>query len=82
MPAATEYAHLNVLDKWYEEFPGDIVPYDAVRDNSTSIAAAYKLIHDRTSDSKKATDLQEKYIKIASAAVNEQLEYLLILMLI
>ena len=67
---------LDILDKWYEEFPHEIIPYDAIRDNSISIAAAYKLIHDRTSDSKKATDLQDKYIKIASAAVNEQLEYL------
>jgi hypothetical protein len=67
---------LDILDKWYEEFPHEIIPYDAIRDNSISIAAAYKLIHDRTSDSKKASDLQEKYIKIASAAVNEQLEYL------
>ena len=67
---------LNILDKWYEEFPHEIVPYDAIRDNSLSIAAAYKIIHDRTSDKEKAAELKKKYIKIASAALHEQLEYL------
>lgn len=67
---------LNILDKWYEEFPNEIIPYDAIRDNSTSIAAAYKIIHDRTKDKELAQSLQEKYIKIAAAAANEQLEYL------
>ncbi len=67
---------LNVLDKWYEEFPGDIVPYDAVRDNSTSIAAAYKIIHDRTSDNAKAEELRKKYTSIAEPIAKDQLEYL------
>ena len=67
---------LNILDKWYQEFPHEIIPYDAIRDNSISIAAAYKIIHDRTSDKTKAAELQEKYIKIASAITNEQIEYL------
>ena len=60
----------------YEEFPHEIVPYDAIRDNSVSIAAAYKIIHDRTTDKVKAAELQEKYIKIAAVAADEQLEYL------
>ena len=67
---------LDILDKWYEEFPHEIVAYDAIRDNSMSIAAAYKLIHDRTGNKEKAAELQEKYIKIASIAFNEQLEYM------
>lgn len=67
---------LDVLDKWYEEFPHEIIPYDAIRDNSTSIAAAYKIIHDRTIDDKKAAELEEKYIKIAAAIAKEQLEYM------
>ena len=67
---------LDLLDKWYEEFPHEIVPYDAIRDNSVSIAAAYKIIHDRTTDKVKAAELQEKYIKIAAVAADEQLEYL------
>ncbi len=67
---------LNVLDKWYEEFPGEIIAYDAIRDNSTSIAAAYKIIHDRTDDKAKAAELQEKYTNIASAIAKEQLEYI------
>ena len=67
---------LNILDKWYEEFPHEIVPYDAVRDNCMTIAAAYKLIYDTTSDKEKAAELQEKYIKIAAAAANDQIEYL------
>ena len=67
---------LNVLDKWYEEFPGEIIAYDAIRDNSTSIAAAYKIIHDRTSDKEKAAELREKYTNIASAIAKDQFEYI------
>lgn len=67
---------LAVLDKWYEEFPGDIVSYDAIRDNSTSIAAAYKIIHDRTNDKAKADGLREKYTNIAMSIAKNQLEYL------
>ena len=67
---------LDILDKWYEEFPGDIIRYDAIRDNSSTIAAAYKIIHDRTNDKQKAAEIREKYIKIASAIAKEQLEYL------
>ena len=67
---------LALLDKWYEEFPHEIIPYDAIRDNSMAVAAAYKIIHDRTTDKEKASELQEKYTKIASAALNEQIEYL------
>ena len=67
---------LAVLDKWYEEFPGDIIPYDAVRDNSTSIAAAYKIIYDRTTDKTKAAELREKYTGIASSIANNQVEYI------
>ncbi len=67
---------LNVLDKWYEEFPGETIPYDAIRDNSASIAAAYKIIHDRTTDKDKAAELQKKYTDIASSIAKEQLEYI------
>ena len=67
---------LSVLDKWYEEFPGETIAYDAIRDNSTSIAAAYKIIHDRTSDKEKATELQEKYTAIASAIARDQFEHI------
>jgi hypothetical protein len=67
---------LNVLDKWYEEFPGETIPYDAIRDNSASIAAAYKIIHDRTTDKDKAAELQKKYTDIASSIAKEQLEYM------
>ena len=67
---------VNILDKWYEEFPHEVVPYDAIRDNSISIAAAYKIIHDRNKAKENVTGLQDKYMKIASVALNEQMEYL------
>ena len=67
---------LDILDKWYDEFPSEIIPYDAIRDNSISIAAAYKLIHDRTTDQEKAKELKKKYLNIAVSAMKDQLEYL------
>lgn len=67
---------LRVLDKWYEEFPAETIPYDAVRDNSVSIAAAYKILYNRTKDNDKAAAIKERYMKIASDIAKEQLEYL------
>ena len=66
----------NVLEKWYEVFPGEIIPYDAVRDNSIGIAAAYKILHDRAKDKDKAAVMKERYTAIASAIAKDQLEYI------
>ncbi|MBQ8337053.1 MAG: DUF2723 domain-containing protein [Bacteroidaceae bacterium] len=66
----------NVLEKWHSEFPAEIVPYDAVRDNSIAVAAAYKILHDRARSNDIGNTAKERYVKIASDVLKDQLEYL------
>ncbi len=78
---------MNVLEKWYEVFPNDIVAYDALRDNSITIANIYKLLYLKQHYGKdnglkpelseEKTEILEKRIyEIAGAIVKEQYEYL------
>ncbi|MBR5455417.1 MAG: DUF2723 domain-containing protein [Bacteroidaceae bacterium] len=78
---------MNVLEKWHEEFPGDIIPYDAVRDNSITVANIYSLLYhkqhyDKENNGKSQLDaeamavLEERAYEVASAIVKEQFEYL------
>lgn len=78
---------MNVLEKWYDVFPNDIVAYDALRDNSITIANIYKLLYLKQHYGKdnglkpelseEKTEILEKRIyEIAGAIVKEQYEYL------
>lgn len=78
---------MDVLEKWYEVFPNDIVAYDALRDNSITIANIYKLLYLKQHYGKdnglkpelseEKTEILEKRIyEIAGAIVKEQYEYL------
>ena len=78
---------MNVLEKWYEEFPNGIIAYDALRDNSITIANVYRMLYLKqhydkedglepqlTEEEKKI--LEERIFEIAGAIVKEQFEYL------
>ena len=78
---------LNVLEKWYEEFPSSIIAYDAIRDNSITIAKIYRMLYLKQHYDKEKgletqlTDEQKKIIEnriydIAGAIVKEQFEYI------
>lgn len=67
---------MALLEKWYEEFPNEIIRYDAVRDNSIAVANMYKYLYGRCADSEKAALLQERYTAIATAIAQEQYEHL------
>ena len=78
---------MDVLEKWYDVFPNDIVAYDALRDNSITIANIYKLLYLKQHYGKdnglkpelseEKTEILEKRIyEIAGAIVKEQYEYL------
>ena len=78
---------MNVLEKWYKEFPNGIIAYDALRDNSITIANVYRMLYLKqhydkedglepqlTEEQKKI--LEERIFEIAGAIVKEQFEYI------
>lgn len=78
---------LDVLEKWYEEFPRDIIAYDAIRDNSIAVADIYrrlyyKLYYDKEKgvatqlDDKTMATIEERIYEIAGSIVKDQFEYL------
>ena len=67
---------IALLEKWHEEFPNDIIRYDAARDNSIAVANMYKYLYNRCSDKEKAALLQERYTEVATAIAQEQYEHL------
>ena len=78
---------MSVLEKWYEVFPGDIIAYDAVRDNSITIANIYRMLYLKQHyDKEKGLEpqlteeqkriLEERIYEIAGSIVKAQYEYI------
>ena len=67
---------IALLEKWYEEFPNEIIRYDAIRDNTMAVAKIYKHLYNRCTDSEKAALLHERYTEIATIVAQEQYEHL------
>ena len=69
---------LSVLDKWYTEFPKETIPYDALRDNSISIADIYNILYSRNIDNGKQLDdatlktIVERKNEIANAILKHE----------
>ena len=66
----------NVLEKCNEELPHSVIPYDALRDNSITLAEAYHTLYKRAKEPAKAALLKERYTELASSIANNQYEYL------
>ena len=76
---------ITLLEKWYTEFPDDIVSYDPVRDGTAEYAKIYKLLHD---NQKKLANseyflgeetlalLKERYLEISGKVIKNEYEYL------
>ncbi len=84
---ASDEKVLNVLEKWYNEFPADIIAYDAIRDNTISAANTYKMLYiKQLLDEKDGKTPQlsiekrnlalERSMEIAEAIAAEQFQYL------
>ena len=78
---------LDVLEKWYSEFPADVIAYDAVRDNTIIIANTYRMLYIKQLldekdgktpqlNSEKCNLALERSISIAEAIAKEQYQYL------
>ena len=76
---------ISLLDRWYTEFPGDIVAYDTMRDGTVDIAKIYKMLYALQKE-KEGTSyflgnetldlLQQRSIELAAAVVKNEYEYL------
>ena len=84
---ASDEKVLNVLEKWYNEFPAEIIAYDAIRDNTISAANTYKMLYiKQLLDEKEGKTPQlsiekrnlalERSMEIAEAIAAEQFQYL------
>ena len=67
---------IALLEKWHEEFPNEVIRYDAIRDNSIAMASMYKYLYNRCNNNETATLLQDRYTEIATAIALEQYEHL------
>ena len=67
---------INLLEKCHNELSGNVIAYDALRDNSIALATAYRTMYDRAGNSPKAELLKSRYTEIASSIAKNQYEYL------
>ncbi|MBO5865974.1 MAG: DUF2723 domain-containing protein [Bacteroidaceae bacterium] len=81
---------ISVLEKVYNEFPEDIVPYDALRDNTIALADVYNIIYmvqcdylEQDSSSKlylgdnTLAMLKQRRDKIANSILKNELEHII-----
>ena len=77
---------IAVLEKWYSEFPGDVVVYDTMRDGTVEVAKMYKMLHSLQKE-KKGTSyvlgqetldlLENRSIELAAAVVKNEYEHMI-----
>ena len=65
---------IALLEKVYNEFPSDVIPYDALRDNIMAHASVYDIIYQKQCEYKKAdygNYLGDDTLKLLNSRVNE-----------
>ena len=78
---------MDVLEKWHTEFPGDIIAYNALQDNSITVASTYRMLyfkqhHDKENgrpqqlNAEEIAILEKRIDEVAGAIVKEQFEYI------
>ena len=79
---------IAVLEKAYTEFPDEIIPYDALRDNSIVFAEIYNILYNVQNDCRKEAKeyylgddtlalLKQRRNKIANSILKNELEHLI-----
>lgn len=79
---------IAVLEKAYTEFPDEIIPYDALRDNSIVFAEIYNILYNVQNDCRKEAKeyylgddtlalLKQRRDKIANSILKNELEHLI-----
>ena len=77
---------IALLEKWYSEFPSDVVVYDTMRDGTVEVAKMYKMLHSLQKEKEgtryflgqETLDLLEnRSIELAAAVVKNEYEHMI-----
>ena len=76
---------ITLLEKWYTEFPGDIVVFDTMRDGTVEVAKIYKMLLEHQKELEGTSYflgdetldlLQQRSVELAAAVIKNEYEYL------